>query len=229
MRIRCLQHVPFEGPAHLAAIARDRGAGLSCTKLYDGEPIPGPEAFDLLAVMGGPMGAYDDAKYPWLTGEKLLIERSIKEGKRILGICLGAQLIADVMGARVYRNQFREIGWLPVRRVAGAEACVIGQSLPDSFVAFHWHGDTFDIPGGAVRIAESDACKNQGFVWEDRVAVLQFHLEATPESVAALLENCGDELDGSEFVQGRDAILDTSHMDECNRLFGRIVDELMSG
>jgi GMP synthase-like glutamine amidotransferase len=226
MRIQCLQHVPFEGPAHFAAMAAERGWELAVTRLFDGEPLPGPETFDLLAVMGGPMGAHDDEIYPWLAGEKRFIERSINEGKRMLGICLGAQLIADVLGARVYKNRYREIGWFPVRRVNEAAASVIGQSLPDSFHAFHWHGDTYDVPSGAVRLAESSACANQGFAWEDRVAALQFHLEATPESVRALLDNCGDELDGSEYVQGKDAILDTGHVPGCNRLFETIVDQL---
>ena len=228
MKILCLQHVPFEGPAHLAPAARQRGMKLSTTRLFAGEPIPGPDAFDLLAVMGGPMGVHDDAKYPWLAEEKRFIEHAIGEGKRVLGICLGAQLIADVMGARVYKNLHREIGWFPVRRTAGAGACAIGRSLPESFYAFHWHGDTFDIPVGAVQIAGSDACKNQGFVWEDRVAALQFHLEATAESVVALIDNCGDELDGSGFVQGRDDLLETSHLYGCNRLFETILEQLAS-
>ena len=99
MKIQCLQHVPFEGPAHLAIIARDRGLTLERTRVFDGEELPGTDDFDLLAVMGGPMGANDEAAYPWLAAEKKLIERSIREGKLILGICLGAQLIADVLGA----------------------------------------------------------------------------------------------------------------------------------
>ena len=229
MKIRCLQHVPFEGPAHLAPAARQGGMTLATTRLFAGEPLPGPDAFDLLAVMGGPMGAHDDAKYPWLAAEKRLIEQTIREGKRVLGICLGAQLIADVMGARVHKNLHREIGWFPVRRVAGAGACAVGRSLPESFYAFHWHGDTFDIPGGAVHIAESDACKNQGFVWEDRVAALQFHLEATAESVGALIHNCGDELDGGMFVQGRDDLLEAGHLAGCNRLFEAILEQLAGG
>lgn len=227
MKIRCLQHVPFEGPAYLDVIAGKRGLPLARTRLYDEEPFPDGKNFDMLAVMGGPMGALDDAKYPWLTAEKRFIEQSIRAGKPVLGICLGAQLIANVMGARVYRNRCREIGWFPVIRSSEAVNCFLGRSVPESFIAFHWHGDTFDIPDGSVRLAESSACTNQGFVWRDRVIALQFHLETTRESVAALLENCGDELDGSEFVQDRSAILDTGHIVGCNRLFERIVDELM--
>lgn len=229
MRIQCLQHVPFEGPAHLAIIARDRGMTLARTRLFDGERLPGTDDFDLLAVLGGPMGAHDEAAYPWLAAEKRLIGRSIEEGKRVLGICLGAQLIADVMGARVHKNRYREIGWFPVTRSGEAMECVVGRSLPELFRAFHWHGDTFEIPGGAVRLAETGACKNQGFAWKDRVVALQFHLEATPESVTALLDNCGDELDGSKFVQNKVDILNFSLIGDCYRIFDGILDNLAAG
>ncbi len=229
MRIQCLQHVPFEGPAHLEVIARERGMTLARTRLFDGEPLPDPEAYDLLAVMGGPMGVHDTAAYPWLTAEKRLIGRSLEGGKRVLGICLGAQLIADVMGASVSKNRYREIGWFPVTRSGEAENCIVGRSLPERFFAFHWHGDTFDIPVGAVRLAESGACKNQGFVWKDRVVALQFHLEATPESVKGLLDNCGDELDGSRFVQNKVDILNFSYIGDCYRLFEGILDNLSAG
>ncbi|MBP7738961.1 MAG: type 1 glutamine amidotransferase [Spirochaetes bacterium] len=228
MRIHCLQHVPFEGPAYLESVARSRGAEISVTRLFDGEPLPGPTEYDLLAIMGGPMGVHDEGKYPWMKQEKKFIGEAIKGGKKIVGICLGAQLIADVMGAAVYKNRYREIGWFPVTRTGGAVASVIGAVLPERFTAFHWHGDTFDIPAGAVHIAESNACRNQGFVYDDRVVALQFHLEATPESVKALLDNCLDELDGTMFVQGEKDIAADLFFGECNQLFGRIFDTLMA-
>jgi GMP synthase-like glutamine amidotransferase len=226
MRIHYLQHAPFEGPAHCAVVARDRGARLSGTKLYAGEPLPPLEKFDLLAILGGPMGVYDNDAHPWLAAEKRFIQASIQAEKRIIGICLGAQLLADVMGARVYNNNCREIGWFPVIRRDEAAASVIGQTLPDEFYAFHWHGDTFDVPKGAIRIAQSAACENQGFVWKDRIVALQFHLEATHESVSNLLDNCRYELDGSEFVQTENEILNTNHILDSNRLFDRILAEL---
>ena len=207
MRIHYLQHATFEGPAYLSVFARDRGIILTGSKLYAGEPLPALDEFDLLVTLGGPMGVHDVAFHQWLTEEKRLIDRSIKAGKRILGICLGAQIIADVLGRPVYKNPCREIGWFPVTRSNEAGASRIGRSLPDMFFAFHWHGDSFDMPRGAVHLAESRACKNQGFVWEDRVAALQFHLEATGDSIRALLDNCRDELDGSEFVQVENEIL----------------------
>jgi GMP synthase (glutamine-hydrolysing) len=228
MKIHYLQHVPFEGPAYLETIARNIGAEFSGTKLYDGQQPPGRQDFDVLAVMGGPMGVYDEKKFSWLKQEKLFIEKSIRAGKKIIGICLGAQLIAEIMGATVHRNRCREIGWFPVKRSDDGSASHMGRTLPDMFFAFHWHSDAFDIPEGAVHIAESIACKNQGFIYEERVVGLQFHLESTVESVRALYDNCGAELDGTDFVQKPDEILRTNHIHECNKLFDIMLNALIS-
>ncbi len=227
MKIHYLQHVPFEGPAFLETIAHACGAELAGTRLFEGEPLPGRSDFDLLAIMGGPMGVHDEKKYPWLAGEKKFIGEMIDAGKKTIGICLGAQLIADIMGAAVYKNHYCEIGWFPVLRRGDALSSCIGRALPEQFYAFHWHGDTFNIPNGAVRIAESEACGNQGFVYDDRVVGLQFHLEATPGSVGALLDNCRDELDGSGFVQSEKEIRSDSHFKDCNRLFEKIINVLV--
>ncbi len=169
------------------------------------------------------MGVHDEHKHHWLKAEKRFIGEMIDAGKRVLGICLGAQLIAEVMGAQVYKNTSREIGWFPVARSDSALLSGIGRALPERFYAFHWHGDTFDIPDGAVRIAESEACRNQGFVYDNRVVGLQFHLEATPDSVRMLLDNCREDLDGSRFVQSEEEIKENSFFKECNRLFVKIL------
>jgi GMP synthase (glutamine-hydrolysing) len=226
MRIHYLQHVPFEGPAYLEAMALESGGSLAGTRLYEGGSLPGPSDFDLLAVMGGPMGVHDVKQYPWLADEKKFLGEMIDAGKKIIGICLGAQLIADVMGAAVYKNSCREIGWFPVKKTSGASSSSFGEALPERFTAFHWHGDTFDIPAGAMHMAESDACRNQGFVYDDRVVGLQFHLEATPESVRALLDNCRDELDGSRFVQSEKDIVNDIYFTESNGLFARLIKKL---
>ncbi|HOT45652.1 MAG TPA: type 1 glutamine amidotransferase [Spirochaetota bacterium] len=226
MRIHYLQHVPFEGPAYLETIARAGGASIAGTRLYEGEALPAPSGFDLLAVMGGPMGVHDERIYPWLAGEKRAIGEAIEAGKIVIGICLGAQLIADVMGASVHKNEYREIGWFPVTRSSDALSTGIDRLFPERFQAFHWHGDTFDIPNGAVRLGESEACRNQGFVYDERIVALQFHLEATPKSVRALLDNCRDELDGSRFVQSEKDIANDTHFAECNGLFTHIMKAL---
>ncbi len=175
--------------------------------------LPVASDVDLLIVMGGPMSVHDETEYRWLPAEKQLIGTALDAGRFVLGICLGAQLIAEVLGATVAPMGFREIGWFPVRRsdvIAAAAtglAGTLGRALPPRFDAFHWHGDTFTIPPGAYPIGASDACPSQGFLWRDRALALQFHLETTAESARALVENCGDEIDGGgRYVQSRETI-----------------------
>lgn len=207
LRIHHLQHVPFEGLGSIEPALSARGHRLSASHLYRGDSLPAVDAFDWLIVMGGPMGVHDESLHPWLAAEKGLIRDAIAAGRSLLGICLGAQLIAQVLGAAVTRNAHREIGWFPVERSAAAAATRIGAALPPRFDAFHWHGDTFALPPGAVHLARSEACANQGFVFAERVVGLQFHLETTPESARALIAHGGDELDGSRYVQAAAAML----------------------
>jgi GMP synthase-like glutamine amidotransferase len=157
--------------------------------------------------MGGPMGIYDEEIYPWLNAEKQFIKTAINSKKVVIGICLGAQLIADVLGAKVYKNKHREIGWFNITRSADANNTILSNVIPENSEVFHWHGDTFEIPEGAYALAESEACKNQGFILNDRVVAFQFHLETTLESASALIENCRDELDGSQYVQTEQEML----------------------
>ncbi|RKX39776.1 MAG: amidotransferase [Verrucomicrobia bacterium] len=189
MKLHWLQHVPFEGLGIIEEWARAQGAETSVSQLFNNDPLPEVESFDWLVVMGGPMGIYDHKEHPWLVAEKQFIKNAIDAGKTVLGICLGAQLIADVLGAKVYAGPQKEIGWFPIRRAEGAP-----EIIPEELTAFHWHGDTFGIPEGAVRLASSEACQTQGFIYNDHVVALQFHLETTLESMEALIENCADEL-----------------------------------
>jgi len=213
MKLHWLQHVPFEGLGHIETWAKANDAAISCSRLYDTPRFPNPDAFDLLIVMGGPMGIYDHDDHPWLVEEKAFIRSAIDEGKAVLGICLGAQLIADVLGARVYPGPHKEIGWFPIRKSEGAP-----EWLPENPTVFHWHGDTFDIPGEAVSLAVSDAGINQGFIYRNRVIGLQFHLETTPASMEALIENCAHELVDGACIQSaqemRDGIVNIAAINE---------------
>jgi len=204
MRILCLQHVPFEGPAALADWAQTRGHTIRCHPLYENTPPPGLESFDFLLIMGGPMNIYEEAKYPWLATEKTLIRAAIDAGKYLLGICLGAQLIADALGATVAKGAQTEIGWFPIHPTS---ECPAWCRLPASLPVMHWHGDRFEIPKGATRIAASEACDHQGFAYGERVLAWQCHLEATPESLAALTAACGDELTGGRYVMTAERLL----------------------
>ncbi len=206
MRIHCLQHVPFEGPGFISDWALRHGFLLTSTALYAGEALPDPAAFDFLIVMGGPMGVYDQDEYPWLVAEKSFIKGCIRIKKKVLGICLGAQLIADVLGARVYANAHKEIGWHPVHKVPAASRTPFAQVFPDEFFAFHWHGDTFDLPMDAVHLAQSDACRHQAFFYPPATLGLQFHLESSRESIEQLITHCAHELVAAPYIQSSDSI-----------------------
>ncbi len=207
MRVRFLQHVPFEGPAALEPALRAAGHEIAITRLFAGEPLPAPTEFDWLIALGGPMSVHDEAEHGWLAGEKRLLRRSIEAGRRVLGVCLGAQAIAAALGAHVGRSREREIGWLEVERVAGAERSALGRALPPRFTAFHWHGETFALPAGAVALARSAACEQQAFALGERVLALQFHVETTRAAALALVHHCAGEMTPGPFVQDAGAIL----------------------
>jgi GMP synthase-like glutamine amidotransferase len=215
MRIHYLQHVPFEDLANIESWARSRGHDLSRTMLFSDEKLPEMDHFDWLIIMGGPMNIYEDEKYPWLAREKEFIRQAIASDKIVLGICLGAQLIADVLGSSVRKNEYREIGWFAVSLTEEGISSPIFSVLPERFVALHWHGDTFAIPPGAVRIAESRACANQAFI-KGKAIGLQFHLESSRDSIDHLLENCADELTDGPFVQSQEDL--SAHQERLSQI-----------
>ncbi|MEW6510739.1 MAG: type 1 glutamine amidotransferase [Bacteroidota bacterium] len=199
MRAHYLQHVPFEGLGCIEPWLKAAGYEITHTRLFESTQFPEPNELDLLVVMGGPMSANDEGRLPWLIQEKQFIHRCLRGGKSILGVCLGAQLIASAMGARVYRNREKEIGWFPVEGVLPAGSSTF--RFPTSAEVFHWHGETFDLPPGAIRLARSEGCENQAFQVERNVIGLQFHLEITPVGALALLENCRSDLTPGPYVQ----------------------------
>jgi GMP synthase (glutamine-hydrolysing) len=208
LKIQVLQHVPFEGPANIALWAKDNSHEINITRLYSSEGFPMQENFELLVVMGGPMGVYDEKKYSWMKKEKQFIEKCIFNNKLVLGICLGAQLIADVLGALVYKNLEKEIGFFNVSLTDEGCSSDIFKNLPSKLSAFHWHGDTFEIPSNAKHLTTSDACENQAFLYSDNVLGLQFHFESSAESIKTLIENCRDDLtSGMKYVTSEDKIL----------------------
>lgn len=211
MRLHSFEHVPFENLVTIGEWAQQQGYFLSRTRFYLDDSLPSQSEIDWLVVMGGPMNIYEEDRYPWLTREKAFIADTIARGKLVLGVCLGAQLIADVLGGPVSRNQFKEIGWLPVSLTDGAAHSSLFQNLPREFRAFHWHSDTFQIPPGAIATASTVGCTNQAFAYQDRVVGLQFHLESTPFSVQKLIDNCGDELVPGPYIQTPGEMLEPVH------------------
>lgn len=218
MRLLCIQHVPFEGPGRIADWARANGHAVAGTRLYAGDALPGASAFDWLVIMGGPMSVHNEDRYPWLSTEKAFVREAIDAGKTVLGICLGAQIIAEALGGRVYSAEEKEIGWWPVFRVGAAREVSAFRQFPLVVHAFHWHGETFDLPDGALPLASSDACRNQAFVYGDRVIGLQFHLEITRRGVEDLIANCADDMTAGRYVQTADELpgearrFETAHM-----------------
>lgn len=207
MRVHYLQHVSFEGPGAVDTWSRRTGLAVTWTRFHEAWELPDLRGLDLLVILGGPMSVNDGLAHPWLAQERAFIRHAIDAGTRVLGICLGAQLIASALGARVHPNSEKEIGWFPIAGVPSAGNAVY--RFPPSFPAFHWHGETFDLPAGAVPLARSAACSQQAFQVGRRVIGLQFHLEATPESVMDLVDHCAGDLTPSRFVQSREAILGT--------------------
>lgn len=208
MRAHSLQHVWFEDLANIEPWLRKSGHAVSKTHLWNNERLPGLDELDWLIVMGGPMNIYEEKKFGWLVREKEFIRDAITQGKLVLGICLGAQLIADVLGGRVYKNEHKEIGWYPVRLSEAAKESKVLSVLPNGFTAFHWHGDTFNLPPSCKRMATSEGCLNQAFEYDQgRVIGFQFHLESSLESVRRLIQNCGEDLTKGEYIQTADDIL----------------------
>jgi GMP synthase-like glutamine amidotransferase len=204
MRMAVLQHVEFEGPAAVADWASGRGFPLRIFHLYRDTALPSLSDFDMLTVMGGPMSANDEAQLSWLGPEFALVREAMAADKTVLGICLGAQIIAKALGARVYPGRAREIGWFPVQRTS---LHPFFDGLPDSFTPLHWHGETFDLPREAKLLAKSNITETQAFAVGQRVLGLQFHMEATEESVRALLKSAAHEIGHGVFEQQPGTIL----------------------
>jgi GMP synthase-like glutamine amidotransferase len=210
MKIHFLEHVFFETPAYIETIARNKNYSFEKTRLFSDDPFPKQSDFDLLVIMGGPMNVYEIGKYPWLKKEKQFIASAIENKKKIIGICLGAQLLADVLGAKVLKNDHKEIGWYEVHRTAKSKDINLLENIPDSFFAFHWHSDTFEIPQGAICIGSSLACRNQGFIYDNSIIGLQFHLELTAPDISGLIKNCGDEIIKAKYIQTEEEIISKS-------------------
>ncbi|WP_077610356.1 type 1 glutamine amidotransferase [Clostridium sp. Marseille-P2415] len=208
MRLHFLQHVSFENPGAILLWAEENRFTVTSTQLYLGQRLPQPEEFDWLVVMGGPMNIYEEGRYPWLSEEKELIRESISCNKMVLGFCLGAQLIADVLGGRVAKNPVKEIGWHTVTFTKEAEKIRAFKRFPKELTVFQWHGDTFsDLPEEVTLLAESEACLHQAFCYKSRVFGFQFHLENTGRILKNLIKNCEDEIQPGPYVQTKEEML----------------------
>ena len=206
MHIHVLEHDPLENPGLVADWAAVRGHRLVRVLLDRGGALPPPGEVDLLVIMGGPMNIYQHRDHPWLVEEKAFIAEVIAAGKPVLGICLGAQLLADALGGKVFQNAAKEIGWFPIQMVDRAEPFA---SFPETLTAMHWHGDTFTLPRGARHIAKSEACVNQAFLFGDRMVGLQFHIEMQALSESDLQAVGTAAVVPGRWVQSREELMAT--------------------
>jgi GMP synthase-like glutamine amidotransferase len=228
MRVQILQHVAFEGPGSIGPWLEARGATIRYTRLFEEDRHPPLDSVDMVVAMGGPMSVNDEKEFPWLAPEKRFICDAVTRSVPFIGICLGAQLLAAAMGSKVYRNPMKEIGWFPVH---GAQVPSGSFQFPEESIVFHWHGETFDLPAGAVRLSSSKVCENQAFQINRNAIGLQFHLETTPESMAALVENCRDELIPGPYIQSEAALrsVPVSAYRQINDLMDKVMEYLVSG
>ena len=225
-RIHFLEHAPHERPGSISDWAADRGYEVSGSRLFLDDPLPQHEYFQMLVVLGGPMSVHDVERHPWLREEKHFIERAIEHGMPVLGICLGAQLIADVLGAEVTPMNQKEIGWHEIITTPEARKHSIVSAFPERFTAFHWHGETFSIPDGATSIGHSQACMHQGFTLGDRIVALQFHPEMTPRLAESFVKEAAHELRPAPFIQDQLTILDGVHRYNGHPYFFNMLDRL---
>ena len=226
MRVHWLQHAEHEGLGCIEPWLRARGLRVSGTRLQRGEDLPDAQDFDWLIVMGGPMNIYQHDRYPWLIREKFLIRDACVKKKKVLGICLGSQLVADVLGGDVTENDEPEIGWFEVILSDDAVKSAHFIGFPARFAAFHWHGDTFSYPPGATPLMSSEACERQAFSWgEGRVLGLQFHLEVELADARHWLETGAPE--PRRFVHSAEEMLrDPARFAENTRLMHLLLERM---
>jgi GMP synthase-like glutamine amidotransferase len=209
VKVHVLQHVAFEGLGSIEPWLAARNATIGYTRFHEQCMLPDVAELDLVIAMGGPMSVNDELAFPWLKMEKQFVREAIHRGVAVLGVCLGAQLIASALGARIYANPRKEIGWFEIEATPHSlpdEAVHLVFQFPKTATVFHWHGETFDLPTGATRLARSAACENQAFQLGSNAIGLQFHLETTPESADAIIANCRHELVESTDVQSEATI-----------------------
>jgi GMP synthase-like glutamine amidotransferase len=208
MHIHCFQHVAFETPGTIKEWAEASRHVISYTYFFENSfSIPAINEIDALLIMGGYMNVDEDEKFPWLIEEKKFIRQAVYAGKKVMGICLGSQLIAAALGAKVYAAKEKEIGFFPVSFSTEALLHPFFNHFKNPYTVFHWHGDTFDLPQGAQLLASTDICRSQAFLFSNNVLALQFHFEMNETVIEDMLLHDGHELEEKgNFIASKEQI-----------------------
>ncbi len=205
-KIWVIQHHPVENLGSIAEALEGAALAWQYVRTFDGQPVPKDmKGAGGLILMGGPQGVYEADEHPYLKDEMRLIESALKDDRPVLGVCLGSQLLAAALGAKVYKGTRREIGWHPVKLTSEAKDDRLLNGVPDQFTAFHWHGDIFDLPRDSVALASSELTPIQAFRHADKAYGFLFHLEVTEMSVHAMVREFTD---ATKHASLRESILD---------------------
>jgi len=226
VRIHYLMHVDFETPGIIEKWAADRGHVLEGTLTSANKPLPDARQIDFLIVLGGPQSASRLDEHPYLRGEISLISAMIGQNKPVIGFCLGAQLIAEALGARTRQSPHKEVGGFPIELTEDGRNDPVLKNFPPAFDVIHWHNDMPGIPDGAILLARSAGCPHQAFRFGDRTYGFQFHMEPTLVSIKALLENGADDLAPSQYTQTPEQIL-SFDFETMNRRMMQVLDSIV--
>lgn len=229
MKIVVFRHFSFDDPSVIISWSKYAGHELIMHEPAQGIPQEWLHSLDLLVILGGPMSVYQENEYSWLIEEKMFVKCAIEMGKKVLGICLGAQMIAELLGGAVFPiGEKKEIGWHQIHRKKERHPWLT--RMPEQFTSFAWHGDTFSLPEGARHLMYSEACDHQAFAYGEHVLGLQFHLESTTHCIQQMLSEWSHELSELPFIQSDSAIREGMvHSENSKMLLWGILDRIASG
>lgn len=227
MKIHYVMHAPFEKLGMIETWARNSGHLLSSTHIYKNETLPKTDDFDFLILMGGPQSPLNKEKDPYLWDEIALTKQAIENNKIVLGFCLGAQIIAESLGAKTEQSPYKEVGFYPIELTAAGAADPLFKHFSGSLHVMHWHNDMPGLPTGAVLLASSEGCPRQAFRYGNTVYGFQFHPEMTVENIQQMILNCPDDLQPGRYVQTKE-ILATVNTEKMNAKLEIFLDNLVS-
>jgi GMP synthase (glutamine-hydrolysing) len=218
-----LQHIHCETPGIISECLKAAGIFPHSIRTFGGEKIPqSMDGADGLLVLGGPMSVYDHGRFPFLLEEQHLIEQALKEEKPVLGVCLGSQLLAATLGAAIKKGKQKEIGWHPITLRTPAVADALWQGAPSCFTAYHWHGDVYDLPQGAVWLAASELTPCQAFRYGKKAYGFLFHMEVTEKIITNMVKEFSGELDAENLTTGSIIAKTKNYLPKLQTIGGRV-------